>query len=153
MGAQKIAIFTHGIRRGPFARLATTLAKGFAKLGVDCEVVVLNATEEEKSRYPEVKVHSLNAPKATFSLIPLIKYLKTAQPDVVFSMPWYFNVVAIWAKKLAKVNTKIIIGEHNIFSLESKIEHGNKPQIKLLVNARFLSLQPGTGCSLPRHNH
>ena len=47
-------------------------------------------------------------------------------------MPWYFNIVAIWAKYLSLTNTKIIIGEHNIISLEAGIEHKDKLRLKYL---------------------
>ena len=132
MSCKKLAIFTHGIRRGPFAALGTTLSRGFMELGYDCDLIVLNATAEEKAKYPHVNTISFNVSRAAFSLFPLVNYIRTHKPDIIFSMPWYFNVIAILARTLAGTHTKIIVGEHNICSLESKIEHGDKLNIKFL---------------------
>lgn len=64
--------------------------------------------------------------------MPLVKYLRQQQPEIVFAMPSYFNVLAIWGRYLSGINTKIIMGEHNICSLETKIEHGDKLKIRYL---------------------
>ncbi|MGA7931965.1 MAG: glycosyltransferase, partial [Kovacikia sp.] len=47
-------------------------------------------------------------------------------------MPWYFNIVAVWARYLAGVPTKVILGEHNIISLEAGIEHRDKLHLRFL---------------------
>jgi glycosyltransferase involved in cell wall biosynthesis len=132
MDIQKVTIFTHGIRRGPFARLGPTLSRGFQRQGIQSDLVVLNASEEECNNYPDISVVSLNIGKASHSLLPLVSYIRSQKPDVIFSMPWYFNVIAILARFLSGTSTKIIIGEHNICSLESTIEHGKALKTKYL---------------------
>lgn len=132
MKAKKVAIFFHGIEGGTFTNLAITLARGFKELGVSCDLVVLNASDEEKARYPDVNVVALNAPRAVLSPVSLIRYIREQKPDVIFPMPWYFNVIAIWAKSLSFTHTKIIIGEHNIISLEAGVEHRDKLRIRYL---------------------
>ena len=132
MKPKQIAIFTHGIKRGPFARLGTTLARGFQESGINCDLVILQTTETQRAKYPDVRVVSLGVKRAALSLFPLVKYLRQRQPEIVFTMPSYFNVLAIWARYLSGVNTKIIMGEHNICSLETKIEHGEKLKIRYL---------------------
>lgn len=134
MTTKRVTVFTHGVRRGPFARLSTTLARGFAQPGIDCEVVVLFASESEQAIYPDVKIISLNVNRAAFSLLPLICYLNKRKPDIIFSMPWYFNILAIAGRFLSGQKSKVIIGEHNICSLESQIEHKNS------INTRFLPI-------------
>ena len=47
-------------------------------------------------------------------------------------MPWYFNVLAIWAKHLARVPTKVIMVEQNIISLEASIEHRYNPRMRMV---------------------
>lgn len=132
MKLKKVAIFTHGIKRGPFARLGTTLAIGFQESSVECDLVILQATEEQKAKYTDVNVIDLNVNRAAFSLWPLIKYLRQQKPEIIFAMPSYFNVIAILAKYLSGINTKVVIGEHNICSLETQIEHGDKLKIRYL---------------------
>ena len=133
MGIQKIAILTHDIEGGAFSNLSTSLARGFNQLGVDSEVVVLNATEEAKLRYPDVHVVSLNAKRTILSLQQTMNYMREQQPDVIFPMPWYFNVIAIWARLLTRSQSKIVIGEHNVCSLEAAIEHKNNPRIRYIL--------------------
>lgn len=133
MGTRKIAILTHDIEGGAFANLATSLALGFQQLDSDCDVVVLNASEESKQRYPNVKVVSLGASRTIFALPQIGRYIREQSPDVIFPMPWYFNVVAIWARFLAHTQTKIVIGEHNICSLEASVEHQHNFRIRYLL--------------------
>ena len=133
MGIRKIAILTHDIEGGAFANLATSLARGFKQIGIDSDVVVLNATETAKLRYPDINVVSLNARRTIFSLQQTMHYIREHQPDVIFPMPWYFNVIAIWARALTRSQTKIVIGEHNVCSLEAAIEHKSNPRIRYIL--------------------
>ncbi|MDB9315904.1 glycosyltransferase [Spirulina sp. CS-785/01] len=132
MTIQKVAIFTHGLDGGAFTNLGTTLARGFTELGYHCDLVLLKVTEAEKARYPELNLVSLNVPRAISAIGPLVRYINTQQPDVIFPMPWYFNVVAIWSKLLARTSTKVIIGEHNIISLEAGIELRHQLRMRFL---------------------
>ena len=132
MSCSKVAILTHDISGGPFKNLATALARGFQELGTSCDLVILNASDEEKAQYPDVNIVTLNARRTTFSLLPVVRYIQEQKPDVIFPMPWYFNVVAILAKYVARSNAKVIIGEHNIISLEANIEHRDKLHLRYL---------------------
>ena len=128
----KISILTHDIGGGAFTNLGTALIRGFQELGVDCNLVVLSASAEELAKYPDIPIVSLNVKRTTFSLWATVRYLRAYQPDVILPMPWYFNIVAIWAKYLSGTKTKVIIGEHNIISLEASIEHRDKLHLRFL---------------------
>jgi len=128
----KISILTHDISGGAFTNLCTALVRGFQELGVDCHLVILDATDEELAKYPDLPIVTLNVKRTMFSLMATIRYLSANQPDVILPMPWYFNIVAIWAKYLAGVKTKVILGEHNIISLEASIEHRDKLYLRFL---------------------
>lgn len=133
MYPRRVALFMHGIEAGVFTRLGTALIRGFKEAGInDCDLVVLNATDEEKSWYPDINIVSLDVKHATYSLFPLVSYFRNHQPDVIFPMPWYFNVIAIWARMLAGTDTKIIMTEHNVISLEASIEHRAKLKLRYL---------------------
>lgn len=133
MYPRKIAIFIHGIESGNFTRISAALIRGFKEMGIsDCDLVVLNATEEEKALYPDINIISLDVKRATYSLLPLTRYIREASPDVIFPMPWYFNVLAIWASRLARTGTEVIMCEQNIISLEASIEHHDKLKLRYL---------------------
>jgi glycosyltransferase involved in cell wall biosynthesis len=133
MGIQKIAILTHDVEGGTFANLATTLAMGFTQLGLNCDVVVLNVTEETRQRYPSVNIVSLNARRTILSIPHIRRYIREHQPNVVFPMPWYFNVMAVLARSGLRSPTKVVLGEHNVCSLEATIEHRNNPRIRYIL--------------------
>jgi glycosyltransferase involved in cell wall biosynthesis len=133
MGIRKIAILTHNVEGGAFANLSTSLARGFNQIGIDSDVVVLNATEKGRLQYPDVRVVSLDAKRTILSVQQTMRYIREQKPDVIFPMPWYFNVIAIWARALTRSQTKIVIGEHNICSLEAAIEHKNNPRIRYIL--------------------
>lgn len=132
MGTHRVSILTHDISGGTFTNLCTSLVRGFQELGVESNLVLLYASDEELARYPDIPIVKLNVKRTAFSLGATVRYLREYQPDVLLPMPWYFNIVAIWARYLARTNTKVIIGEHNIISLEAEIEHRDKPHLRFL---------------------
>jgi glycosyltransferase involved in cell wall biosynthesis len=132
MSKPKISILTHDISGGAFTNLCIALVRGFQELGVDCQLVLLYASDAELVKYADIPIVTLNVNRTTFSLLATIRYLKEYQPDVLLPMPWYFNIVAVWAKYLSGAKTKVILGEHNIISLEASIEHRDKLHLRFL---------------------
>jgi glycosyltransferase involved in cell wall biosynthesis len=132
MSIQRIAILTHDLDGGAFTNLGTALAQGFQEIGIHCDLVILNPTDTVMARYAHLNVVSLNCDRTSGSLGAVVRYLHKHKPDVMLPMPWYFNIVAIWAKYLARVPTQIIIGEHNIISLEASIEYRNQLRLRFL---------------------
>jgi glycosyltransferase involved in cell wall biosynthesis len=132
MSRPRISILTHNISGGTFTNLCMALIRGFQELGVDCNLVVLDATDQELAKYPDIPIVTLNVKRTTFSLMATVRYLRAYQPDILLPMPWYFNIVAIWAKYLSGAKTKVILGEHNIISLEASIEHRDKLHLRFL---------------------
>jgi glycosyltransferase involved in cell wall biosynthesis len=132
MIAPRISILTHDISGGAFTNLCTTLVRGFQELGVNCNLVILYASDEELAKYSDIPIVTLNVKRTTFSLMATVRYLQEYQPDIILPMPWYFNIVAIWARYISGVKTKVIIGEHNIISLEASIEHRDKLHLRFL---------------------
>ncbi|EKQ68642.1 glycosyltransferase [Leptolyngbyaceae cyanobacterium JSC-12] len=132
MKAPRVSVLTHDISGGTFTNLCTALVRGFQELGAECNLVVLDATEAELSKFPDVPIVTLNVKRTAFSLPATVRYLREYQPDVLLPMPWYFNIVGVWARFLAGVNTKVVLGEHNIISLEASIEHRDKVHLRFL---------------------
>jgi glycosyltransferase involved in cell wall biosynthesis len=132
MSRLKLSILTHSLNGGAFTNICPSLVHGFQELGVDCNLVLLHATPEELALYPDLPIVTLNVKRTSFSLWATVRYLKEYQPDIMLSMPWYFNIVAIWAKYLSGAKTKVIIGEQNVISLEASIEHRDKLHLRFL---------------------
>lgn len=132
MSPLKLSILTHSLNGGAFTNICPALVRGFQELGVDCNLVLLHATPEELAQYPDLPIVTLNVKRTSFSLWATVRYLKEYQPDIILPMPWYFNIVAIWAKYLSGAKTKVIIGEQNVISLEASIEHRDKLHLRFL---------------------
>jgi len=132
MNTPRISLLTHDIEGGTFTNLCTDLVQGFLELGVESQVVVLDATDAELACYPEFPIVRLNVKRTTFSVPATARYLQEYQPDVLLPMPWYFNVVAVLARCLSGMKTKVILGEHNIISLEAGVEHRDTPHLRFL---------------------
>jgi glycosyltransferase involved in cell wall biosynthesis len=132
MRTSKISILTHDISGGTFTNLCPALVRGLRELGVDCNLVVLDASSEELSQFPDIPIVTLNVKRTAFSLFATVRYLREYQPDFLLPMPWYFNIVGVWARYLSKARTKVVLGEHNIISLEASIEHRDKLHLRFL---------------------
>ncbi len=57
-----------------------------------------------------------------------MRYLKREKPDVLLSA-LHGNLIAVWANLLARTNTKVVLTEHNTYSLENKAMY---PRMQLL---------------------
>ncbi|MGA7936692.1 MAG: glycosyltransferase, partial [Kovacikia sp.] len=88
MKTPRISILTHDIGGGTFTNLCMALVHGFKELGVDCNLVVLDASPEELARYPDISITTLNVKRTVFSLLATVRFLRQYQPDILFSMPW-----------------------------------------------------------------
>lgn len=56
--------------------------------------------------------------KALYYLAALTEYLGEQRPDLLISADTYCNIVAVWARKLAGVATKVIVSERNALSAQ-----------------------------------
>lgn len=56
--------------------------------------------------------------KALFYLTALIEYLQDRKPDAVIAADTYCNLVAIWARRLSGLATKVIVSERNALSIQ-----------------------------------
>jgi glycosyltransferase involved in cell wall biosynthesis len=81
----------------------------------------------------KVNIIDLEAPRMYKSILKLKNYLKKNSPDILISGIDYVNVIALLARKLSGVKTKIFVTEHNTLS---QIMKNNKSiKTSILVNA------------------
>jgi glycosyltransferase involved in cell wall biosynthesis len=132
MRVRRIAILTHDLDGGAFTNLGTALARGFQALGVECDLVVLNPSPAVRARFSDLNVVSLGVGRTSLALLAVVRYLRERRPDVLLPMPWYFNILAVWARGLARVPTRVVMGEHNIISLEAGVEFRHRLRLRFL---------------------
>jgi glycosyltransferase involved in cell wall biosynthesis len=117
---RSVAIYLPNLAGGGVERIKLTLVDAFVENGLDV-TFVLNRADGELMAFvpPSVKVVSLEAGRTLAALPKLIRYLRSEQPDILLSSLGHNNIVALWARRLARVKTAVIIGQHNSLRNES----------------------------------
>lgn len=115
---RRLAIFIPSFRGGGAERVMVTLARGFAKRGALVDIVV--AQNEGPNAPPAgagLRIVDLRAKRVLAAIPGLVRYLRRESPDVMASALPHANVVAVWARDLARSATRIVLTEHNTASL------------------------------------
>jgi len=101
-------------------RSMLNLAHGMAECGYAVDLVLAQAEgpflAEVRS---SVRVVDLKASRAITSLPALVRYLKCEQPEAMLSVFGYVNIIALWARRLAGVRTRLFVNEQNTVSFEA----------------------------------
>lgn len=122
----QIAVFLRSLANGGAERLMVNLANYFVqqKYNVDLVLTGIDATYTSLVS-PHVRIVDLKSPKLPMSLPKLVRYLRQQQPAVLLTALHYPCEIALWAKQLAGVSTRVVVSEHNTLSVEAK----NLPQL------------------------
>jgi glycosyltransferase involved in cell wall biosynthesis len=95
-----------------------TLANGFAERGLAVDLVLAKAEGPYLSDVKgEVRVVDLGVSRVLTSLPALVRYLRRERPAAMLSALSHANVVAVAARRLARVPTRVVVSERNNFSI------------------------------------
>ncbi|MEO3432602.1 glycosyltransferase [Inquilinus sp. CAU 1745] len=124
--SNRIAIYLPSLRGGGAERAMATLANGFAARGLSVDLVLANAEGPylEDVDHHSVRVVDLQSRGVFFSLPGLVRYLRHEQPRVLFSALSHANVVAVWARGLAEIPTRLVISERANLSVTQQFSPG-----------------------------
>ena len=87
---------------------------GLAERGFDLEVVLVKARGPHlESVGAKVPVVDLGRSATRYSLVPLARHLRVRRPDVLVAALEHANIVALWARRLARVPTRVVITHHS----------------------------------------
>ena len=135
-----ISLFIPNLDGGGAERVMLHLAEGFAKRGFDVDLVVAQAEGAYLSKIPEtIRLVNLDAksPVILFKTLALKQYLKQEQPAFLISTLDIFSS-ATWAKRLAGVNTQVVMCVQTNLSQQFQDRHAMLMQkIKWAVVQRF----------------
>lgn len=110
-----IALYLPSLRGGGAERVMVMLANGFASRGHKVDLVLASA---EGPYLPEVsdavRVVDLGKRRVAATLFPLIRYLKSEQPEAMLSALGHANVVALLARRWARSHVRLVLSEHGI---------------------------------------
>ena len=111
---ERLALYIPSLVGGGAERVTVNLANGMAEKGVQVDLVVADARGpylEQVSK--KVRVLDLGASRVLTSLPSLIQYLRRDKPKALISALNHANVMALIARQLSGVKTKIIVVEHS----------------------------------------
>jgi glycosyltransferase involved in cell wall biosynthesis len=85
------------------------------------DLVVQQATGAYVSQVPDrVRLTNMGVPRMSLALLPLACYLRRERPDVLLSAMMHTNIVAVLARKLARVDTRVVVTEHRPIQVASR---------------------------------
>lgn len=108
-----IALFLPSLAGGGAERVFAVLAQGLAERGIATEVVLARAEGPHLAAVrAAVPVVDLRAASTRHALLPLARYLRRRRTDVLVAALGHANIVAVWARWLARVDTAVVITHH-----------------------------------------
>ena len=118
---KKLALFVASLRAGGAERVMLNLARGFAGRGFKVDLVLARAEGPYLDEVPpEVRVVDLGAKRVLSSLPGLVRYLQREKPDALISAVNHVNLVALWARRLAGVRSRVVVTLHNTLSTSTR---------------------------------
>lgn len=110
-----VALYLPSLRGGGAERMMVTLANGFAARGLGVDLALAQADGPYLGEVaPEVRIVDLHARRVIASLPALVGYLRRERPQALLSAMGHANVVALWARDLARVPTRVVVSERAV---------------------------------------
>lgn len=110
----RLAFYMPSLAGGGAERVFLHLAKGFVDRGYEVHLVLARAEGPYLPQIPkEVRVVDLRAPRVLASLPGLVRYLRREKPFAMLSALDHTNAVAIAARSIARVPTRIVATVHS----------------------------------------
>lgn len=112
-----VSLFLPSLRGGGAERVMVNLARGFVEQGLSVDLVLAKAEGPFLSQVPKgVRVLDLGARRVLLALPGLVRYLRRERPRAMLSALSHANVVAIWARFMARTGTRLVVSEHSTLS-------------------------------------
>jgi glycosyltransferase involved in cell wall biosynthesis len=117
----RLAFFLPSLTGGGAERVVVNLVEGITDRGWPVDIVLAAAEGELLDRLPPpVRLVDLRARRVIRSLSPLTRYLRRERPRALISSLSHANVVALWAARLARTATPVIVTVHNTMSQSTR---------------------------------
>lgn len=132
-----IAIYLPSLRGGGAERVMVTLANGFAARGHRVDLVLAMAEGPYLSEVDaRVRLIDLDRRRVLSSLLPLVRYMRRERPDAMLSAMKHANIIAILARKLARVKMRLVVSERSAPS-GNLSGGGMAPVLRLLMRQLY----------------
>ena len=121
----RIALFLPSLRGGGAERVMVQLANGLSRGGHPVDLLLPQAEGPYLSLVvPEVRIVDLAARRVISSLPALWRYLRRERPVALLATLSHANLLALWAKRLARVATRVVVREANTITAGSQSATG-----------------------------
>lgn len=135
---ERLAIFTSDMDGGGAERAMLKLAGGMASHGFHVDLVLRRAEGHYLDEVSDaVHIVDLDAGRVLASLPRLVRYLRRERPAAMLTSLNYVNIVGIWAKRLAGVDTRLVVNEQNTLSLEAPHSSRRRHRLVPALAKRF----------------
>jgi len=116
LSSKKLAIYLPSLHGGGAERIMLKLACGMTSRGYSVDLVLARAQGDFLEQVPEsIRLIDLHVNRDILSLLPLINYLRQERPSAILS-GLHTNFIALWARWLARVPTRVIVSERSTLS-------------------------------------
>lgn len=106
----KIAVFVSFSGEGGVERMVSNLVQGFAAERFAVDLLLIKTKGPHLADFPPtVRVIHLDAPTTLFALPALVRYLRRERPPVLLAAKDRAGRVALLARRLARVPTRVVI--------------------------------------------
>lgn len=114
---ERIAIFIPTLVGGGVEKNMVNLSRAFADRGHEVDFVLANAVGSLRPEVdPRVNLVDLESSRVIFALPGLWKYLRRRRPDVLLAGMGHANLVALAARWLSGVKTRVVVSVHTVLS-------------------------------------
>lgn len=111
---KRIALYMPSLAGGGAQRVFLHLAQGFAERGYEVHLVLARAQGPYLPQVPPcVRMIDLGASRVLASLPGLVRYLRDEQPHALLSALDHANAMAVCARRIARVPTRVIVTVHS----------------------------------------
>lgn len=122
---RRLVIYLPTLDSGGAEKLHLNLAPEFNAMGYEVSFLLHRATGSLLPLVPEgIPIFSMDCGRTLAGLLPLARFLKREQPDILLANLGHNNILALWAKAISNAPTRIVTSFHNTLSGEAG-EHAN----------------------------
>ncbi|MFT3968061.1 MAG: glycosyltransferase [Sphingobium sp.] len=120
-GAGKVAIYLPDLSGGGAERLHVQLAPALESLGYAVRFVLDRPGGALEGLLPSTIARFVLGGRRQLAALPrLVRYLRQDRPDILVGNMEHMNVMAVLARRLARVPTRVVVTQHNAFSEQVK---------------------------------
>jgi glycosyltransferase involved in cell wall biosynthesis len=119
--SKRVALLLGALTAGGVERVMLNLAEAFCERKLRVDLVVTRAEGEYAGRVPAgVRVFDLRAKRVLAAIPALVRYLRSAHPDAILSAQKHVNCIAVGARELAGLDTRLLLSIHSNLSQNTK---------------------------------